>query len=58
MALSMLRASKLNPKLSIYTELEGDFNFNETPLAPQGCKVVIHENTKHRNALDPHGKLG
>ena len=34
--LNMLRSSRLNPRLSAYTQLEGSFNFDTTPLAPQG----------------------
>ena len=54
----MLRASRLNPRLSVYTQLEGGFNFDATPLAPSGCKVIIHERPKQRNSWDRHGKLG
>ena len=54
----MMRASRLNPRLSAYTQLEGTFNFDATPLAPPGCKVIIHEKPKQRNSWDQHGKLG
>jgi hypothetical protein len=40
--LNLLRASCLNPKLSAYAQLHGSFDFNRTPLAPPGTKVVIH----------------
>ena len=54
----MMRASRLNSRLSAYTQLEGSFNFDATPLAPPGCKVIIHEKPKQRNSWDQHGKLG
>ena len=56
--LNMLRASRLNRTLSAYTQLKGSFNFDDTPLAPPGCTVTIHEKYKQRNSWDQHGKLG
>ena len=53
--LNMLRVSQLNPRLSTYTQLEGSFNFDATPLAPSGCKAIIHERPKQRNSWDQHG---
>ena len=29
--------------MSAYTALEGQFDFNKTPLVPPGIKVIIHE---------------
>jgi hypothetical protein len=34
--LNMLRKARVNPKLSAYAILEGQFDFNKTPLAPVG----------------------
>ena len=34
--LCMLRTSRMNPKLSSYMQLWGNFDFNKTPLAPVG----------------------
>ena len=39
--LNMLRRSRVNPKLSLYAVLEGQFNFNKTPLAPVGTKALV-----------------
>lgn len=38
-----MRTSHRNPKLSAFEDLEGQFNYNKTPLAPPGCKVLVHE---------------
>mmetsp|Transcript_20180 Transcript_20180/g.41904 ORF Transcript_20180/g.41904 Transcript_20180/m.41904 type:complete len:183 (-) Transcript_20180:163-711(-) len=38
--LNMLRPSRLNPKLSTYNQFFGNFDFNKTPLAPLGTKVI------------------
>eukprot|EP00978_Attheya_sp_CCMP212_P006283 scaffold14236_cov54-Attheya_sp.AAC.5 len=42
-SLNLLRGSRLNPKLSAYAQVHGAFDFNRTPLAPPGTKVLIHE---------------
>ena len=41
MTLNMLRASRINPKLSAYSYLFGEFDFNATPLAPPWHKSSI-----------------
>ena len=40
--LNILRASRTHPHLSVYASLFGNFDFNRTPLAPPGTKIVIH----------------
>eukprot|EP00978_Attheya_sp_CCMP212_P008992 scaffold21179_cov47-Attheya_sp.AAC.3 len=42
-SLNLLRGSRLNPKLSAYAQIHGAFDFNRTPLAPPGTKVLVHE---------------
>jgi hypothetical protein len=46
--LNLLRSSRLNLRLSAYEHLEFTFDFNRTPLAPPGTKVVFHEKPKQR----------
>jgi len=58
LTLNLLRASRLNPKLSSYAQLHGNFDFNRTPLAPPGTKVVIHVKPDKRKSWDPHGNTG
>ena len=41
--LNLLRPSQRNPQVSAYTMLEGQFDFNNTPMAPPGTKVLLHE---------------
>ena len=43
--LNLLRQSRQNPKLSAHAHLNGAFDFNRTPLAPLGTRVIIHEKT-------------
>jgi hypothetical protein len=41
----MLRRSIINPKLSAYTQIFGVFDYNRTPLAPIGTRIVVHQRT-------------
>ena len=40
--LNLLRNANRNSKLSAYAYLFGTFDFNKTPMAPPGIKVVAH----------------
>jgi hypothetical protein len=41
--LNLLRPSRRNLKILAYNMLEGNFDYNKTPLALPGTKVIIHE---------------
>jgi hypothetical protein len=58
MTLNLLRHSRINPQLSAYTQLHGTFNFNKTPLAPPGTRVIIHEKSGVWRTWAPHGVDG
>ena len=58
LTLNLLRASRLNPKLSAWSFLFGPFNFNSTPLAPPGTKIIAHLKPDQRKSWDPHGEEG
>ena len=58
MTLNMLRPSRLNNKLSEYAQINGAFDYNATPLAPPGTKILVHEAPKERKSLDLHGVDG
>jgi hypothetical protein len=55
MTLNMCRASRINPKLSAYQQIWGNFDFNRTPMAPPGCRVIVHERALERGAWASHG---
>ena len=57
MTLNMLRRSRINPKMSAYTQLFGSFNYNRTPLAPLGTKAFVHERRGQRRSHADHGKV-
>jgi restriction endonuclease len=44
LTLNLLRKSRKNPKLLAHAQLQGQFDYNATPLSPPGTKVTIHEN--------------
>lgn len=58
LAMNLLRPSKYNPLISAYTQLHGEFDFNRTPLAPIGCKVIVHDCRNERESWDNHGSHG
>lgn len=54
----MMRPSRINPRLSAYNQIWGNFNYDEHPLAPPGCKVVIHDSPEKRASFAYHGMVG
>ena len=56
--LNLLQASCIDPQLSAYTGLFGQFDFNRTPLAPPGTKVVFHSKPSKRASWVFHGQEG
>ena len=55
-SLNLLHQSRNNPKLPAYSVLEGEFNFNKTPLAPLETKALIYVDPKNRTSWEPHAK--
>ena len=45
--LKKLRPSCINPTLSAYNKLCGTFNYNQIPMSPLGCKVIVHKNSSN-----------
>ena len=40
--LNPLRPSKYNPRLSAWTTTHGQYSSTPTPIAPAGCKAIVH----------------
>jgi hypothetical protein len=53
--LNLLRRSRLHPQLSAHAALFGQFDFNKTPMAPPGTRVLVHEKPDKRGTWAPHG---
>ena len=58
LTLNLLRASRLNPKLSAWAYLFGEFNYMKTPLAPPGTKCLVHLKPNQRGTWAPNGEEG
>ena len=56
--LNLLRNSRVNPSLSAYAYINGPFDFNRTPMAPPGTKVVFHAKPSNRASWAFHGQEG
>ena len=56
--LNLLQTSRVNPALSSYAYVFGNYDFNKTPLAPPGTKVLIHKKSNMRGLWDYHGVEG
>lgn len=54
----MLRSSRINPLLSAYAYLFGNFDFNQTPMAPPDTKVVAHKKPSDHRIWEFHGQEG
>jgi hypothetical protein len=44
--------------MSAHQMLNGTFDYNRTPMAPPGTKIIVHEKPKQRRTWDPHGVDG
>jgi hypothetical protein len=54
LTLNLLRASRINPRLSAYAQIHGAFDFNRTPLGPLGTKVCAHIKPSIRDSWGLH----
>ena len=49
---------RINPRISDQEILNGVFEYNRTPLAPPGARVVVHDMLSKRAILKPNEKNG
>eukprot|EP00957_Ditylum_brightwellii_P164441 12519355-Ditylum_brightwellii.AAC.1 len=54
-SLNLLQQCRRQSKLSAYTAVWGEFDYNRTPLAPPGSRIAIHEKLGQHNSWGPHG---
>ena len=52
LTLNLLRQSRSRPTVSAWEQLAGPFNFDATPLAPPGCRALIHAKPATRRSWD------
>jgi hypothetical protein len=58
LTLNLLRGSRINPQLSAQAQVHGAFEYNRTPLAPPGVRVLVHEKPAMRGTWAPHAVEG
>jgi len=58
LTLNLLRGCRCNPKLSAWAYIHGAFDFNRTPIAPPGTRVLAHVKPDARSSWAPHGLEG
>jgi hypothetical protein len=56
--LNLLRSSRLHPQLSAYAHVHGLFDYNRTPIAPPGIRVLVHDKPSVRGTWAPHALPG
>jgi hypothetical protein len=56
--LNMLRTSRINPKLSASTPIDGQYDFNRAPMAPPCTRIIAHETPSNRRTWAPHDQDG
>ena len=58
LTLNLLRQYHMDPRLSGYAQLHGEFNHNSTPLAPPVTQVIINEKPNVRGTWASHWLKG
>ncbi len=58
LTVNLLRQATFNPRISTWEYFNGPFDFNKTPLAPVGCRVLIHAKPVTRRSWDYRAKQG
>jgi hypothetical protein len=46
--LNLRQSPRRNPKISVYQMLERNFDFNCTPIAPPGTRIILHEKQREQ----------
>ena len=52
--LNLMRPSRINPQLSAYAQVFGQYNYQKTPMPPPGMKVLAHVLPQDRRSFDTH----
>jgi hypothetical protein len=58
LTLNLLRGSRINPNLSAWAQVHGTFDFDRTPIAPPGTRVLVHSKPGDRTTWAPHALDG
>jgi hypothetical protein len=58
LTLNLMRGSRINPKLSAWAQVNGNYDFNRIHIAPQGIRVLVYETPTVRASWSPHAVDG
>ena len=58
LTITSLHQATANPKILAWEYFNGPFDFNKTPLAPMGCRVLIYAKPSTRCSWDYRAKQG
>ena len=56
--LNLLRNPRINTRFLVEAQVNEQFNYEATPMAPPGTKLIVHENSQQRGSWYPHGTNG
>jgi hypothetical protein len=56
--LNIMRKFRINPRMSAYAQLNEHYDFNLSPMAPPGTRIIAHEKPDQQASLDPYGVDG
>jgi len=56
--LNLMHGSRINPNLSAWAQVHGNYDFNKTPIVPPEIKVLIHKKPSNRTTWAPHAIKG
>jgi hypothetical protein len=58
LTLNILRTSRINPKISAATHLDGQYEYTIALMAPPCTIIIAHESSNSRRIWAPHGQDG
>ena len=58
LTLNLLHPSPQSPHISSWEHLRGRYDYNSTPIAPPGMRVVLYKSPAERASWAPHGVAG
>ena len=56
--LNLLQKLRMNPNLTGYSQLHGEFNYNATSLAPTGTQIIINYEPTVKGTWESHEVKG
>jgi hypothetical protein len=56
--LNVLRISRINPKLSASTHIDGPYDYNRATMASPGTIIIVHDTPNRRRTWTPHAQDG